>query len=49
MADGLRFAWAALARDGGEYGLPGAFGGGILWAVILVALIIALARTGVLP
>ena len=47
LSGGLRFAWAALAHDGGEYGLAGAVSGGIMWTVILVALIVLLGRYGI--
>ena len=48
LRDHLRFVRAALFRDGGEYGIGGAMSGGILWTVILVAMIAILVHLGVL-
>ena len=48
LRDHLRFTWAALAHDGGEYGIGGAISGGNLWTVILAAGIGTLAALGIL-
>lgn len=34
----MRYLWAAMFRDGGEYGMAGAISGAAAWTVVLMLL-----------